>query len=340
MQIAGWYTRLMRDEVLAEWQAGEPPVLHVHCHVSGGLVVGTAGWRASIFRQHMPMVLEAFWRGDQGLLAGFPAGCPGERSWCTFMPGRSGWPQSSRGGFSGTTGRRFFRKSAPHNEQNLSQFNQSRILFLYDIYNRRCTSASIALPSFGFTRKGKIMKPIPILLVFILLLLPFQPAQADGEDTVTLTADQVSGAMDIELAIARATADGTRPGTLILDGAAGAFVFTSDDRSINIAVSNLQLLGANFAVIENCADGLFFDDVPGGNVLVEGISFICDGGGVAGLTPFERVVLRGNYFQVGGMGITIHGTPSHWTISGNKFTAGGVGAAASAWSSTAAAASS
>jgi len=170
------------------------------------------------------------------------------------------------------------------------------------------------------------MKAIPILLVFILLVLPFQPAQADSGDTVTLTADQVSGAMDIELAIAQATADGTRPGTLILDGAAGAFVFTSDDRSINIAVSNLRLLGANFAVIENCADGLFFDNVPGGNVLVEGISFICDGGGVGGLTPFERVVLRGNVFMVGGMGITIHGTPSHWTISGNKFTAGGVGA--------------
>ena len=65
-QIAGWYTRLIRDEVLAEWQAGEPPVLHVHCHVSGGLVVGTAGWRKSIFRQHMPMVLQAFRLGDRG----------------------------------------------------------------------------------------------------------------------------------------------------------------------------------------------------------------------------------------------------------------------------------
>ena len=72
VQIAGWYTRLMRDEVLAEWQAGEPPVLHVHCHVSGGLVVGMAGWRRSIFRQHMPMVLQAFRLGDQGLLAAYP----------------------------------------------------------------------------------------------------------------------------------------------------------------------------------------------------------------------------------------------------------------------------
>jgi len=38
-QISGWYTRLMRDEVLAEWQEGEEePALHVFCHVGGGLV--------------------------------------------------------------------------------------------------------------------------------------------------------------------------------------------------------------------------------------------------------------------------------------------------------------
>ena len=123
VQIAGWYTRLMRDEVLAEWQAGEPPVLHVHCHVSGGLVFGTAGWRASIFRQHMPMVLQAFRRVTRGCCR-LSRRLPGRTSRCIFMPGRSGWPQSSRGGFSGTTGRRFFRKSAPYNEQNLAQFNQ------------------------------------------------------------------------------------------------------------------------------------------------------------------------------------------------------------------------
>ena len=45
-QISGWYTRLMRDEVLAEWREDDDgPALHVHCHVSGGLVFGTAGWR-------------------------------------------------------------------------------------------------------------------------------------------------------------------------------------------------------------------------------------------------------------------------------------------------------
>ena len=39
-QISGWYTRLMRDEVLAEWLEDEDgPALHVYCHVSGGLVL-------------------------------------------------------------------------------------------------------------------------------------------------------------------------------------------------------------------------------------------------------------------------------------------------------------
>jgi hypothetical protein len=67
-QISGWYTRLMRDEVLAEWQEDEDgPALHVHCHVSGGLVVGPAGWRYAIFRQEMALVLEAFRFGDQAL---------------------------------------------------------------------------------------------------------------------------------------------------------------------------------------------------------------------------------------------------------------------------------
>ena len=36
MCATGWYVRLLRDEVLAEWQLDGPsPTLHVHCHVSG-----------------------------------------------------------------------------------------------------------------------------------------------------------------------------------------------------------------------------------------------------------------------------------------------------------------
>lgn len=71
-QISGIYTRIMRDEVLADWVGDGSPNLHVYCHVSGGLVFGSANWRESIFRYHMPMVLEAFRYGDQGLIAAHP----------------------------------------------------------------------------------------------------------------------------------------------------------------------------------------------------------------------------------------------------------------------------
>jgi hypothetical protein len=65
-QVSGFYTRLMRDEVLAEWRdAADGPELHVFCHVSGGLVLGSASWRASIFEHHMPQVLQAFRYGDR-----------------------------------------------------------------------------------------------------------------------------------------------------------------------------------------------------------------------------------------------------------------------------------
>lgn len=58
------YARLMRDEVLGEWKEGDPCILLIHCHVSGGLVIGPAKWRDSIFNHHLPMVLEAICFGD------------------------------------------------------------------------------------------------------------------------------------------------------------------------------------------------------------------------------------------------------------------------------------
>ena len=72
-QISGWYTRLMRDEVLARWiLERDQASLHVHCHVSGGIVLGTAKWRSSILHYHMPQVLQAFRYGDRGLFAEYP----------------------------------------------------------------------------------------------------------------------------------------------------------------------------------------------------------------------------------------------------------------------------
>lgn len=72
-QISGWYTRFMRDEVLAEWKRDEKGYsLHVYLHVSGGLVFGRAGWREAIFRSELPLVLEAICYGDRSLFIAYP----------------------------------------------------------------------------------------------------------------------------------------------------------------------------------------------------------------------------------------------------------------------------
>jgi hypothetical protein len=71
-QISGWYTRLMRDEVLAQWLEEEGFSLHVHCHISGGLVFGSSRWREMIFRSHLQMVIEAFRYGDRYLVDEYP----------------------------------------------------------------------------------------------------------------------------------------------------------------------------------------------------------------------------------------------------------------------------
>jgi hypothetical protein len=71
-QLAGIYTRLMRDEVIAELALSEPTTLHVFCHVSGGLVFGTAKMRYGIFRHHLPMALQALCYGDRILFKEHP----------------------------------------------------------------------------------------------------------------------------------------------------------------------------------------------------------------------------------------------------------------------------
>jgi hypothetical protein len=72
-QVSGVYTRLMRDEVLAEWDASTAgPQLRVYCHVSGGLVFGSAAMRNDIFRRELPLVLEALRYGDRELYAADP----------------------------------------------------------------------------------------------------------------------------------------------------------------------------------------------------------------------------------------------------------------------------
>lgn len=74
-QIQGWYSRLQRDEVLAEWKKSQGSMsLHVHCHISGGhwLLDAIAKLRFYIFRKELPVVLEAFRYGDQSLFNQHP----------------------------------------------------------------------------------------------------------------------------------------------------------------------------------------------------------------------------------------------------------------------------
>jgi hypothetical protein len=67
-QISGLYTRLMRDEVLAELKEdSEGLSLNVHCHVSGGFVFGRAKWRYQIFCSELSLALEAIRFGDRAL---------------------------------------------------------------------------------------------------------------------------------------------------------------------------------------------------------------------------------------------------------------------------------
>lgn len=73
-QISGLYTRLMRDEVLAEWRTDQGTgELHVHCHVSGGLALGPPAMRLAIFKREIDLVLEALRYGDRDFFSAHPS---------------------------------------------------------------------------------------------------------------------------------------------------------------------------------------------------------------------------------------------------------------------------
>ena len=63
----------MRDEALGEWKKDKGSLsLHVYCHVSGGLVLGSAKWRDSILRHEIPLVIEAIRYGDSPFIEADP----------------------------------------------------------------------------------------------------------------------------------------------------------------------------------------------------------------------------------------------------------------------------
>ncbi|CAI9759417.1 unnamed protein product [Fraxinus pennsylvanica] len=74
-QLQGWYNRLQRDEVVAEWKKVKGKMsLHVHCHISGGhfLLDLCARFRYYIFCKELPVVLKAFVHGDESLFDNYP----------------------------------------------------------------------------------------------------------------------------------------------------------------------------------------------------------------------------------------------------------------------------
>ncbi|XP_072977201.1 protein STAY-GREEN, chloroplastic-like [Typha angustifolia] len=74
-QLQGWYNKLQRDEVVAEWKmVQEKMSLHVHCHISGGhfLLDLIANLRYYIFCKELPVVLKAFVHGDGNLFNNYP----------------------------------------------------------------------------------------------------------------------------------------------------------------------------------------------------------------------------------------------------------------------------
>lgn len=74
-QLQGWYNKLYRDEVVAEWKKVKGKMsLHVHCHISGGhfLLDLFAPLRYYIFCKELPVVLNAFVHGDENLFNNNP----------------------------------------------------------------------------------------------------------------------------------------------------------------------------------------------------------------------------------------------------------------------------
>lgn len=159
------------------------------------------------------------------------------------------------------------------------------------------------------------------ILLAAALLFPIL-CGAKPNTVITLTAADVTDAQAIEGALRQATGNGAHPGTVLLDSSAGDFVFSGDDRSINIFLSNATLASKNGAVIANCADGIFFDGLPADRITIQGITFHCTTNGLIAVEYLHRGVnILNNTFEVESYGIGIN-TVRDWKISGNIITAG------------------
>jgi nitrous oxidase accessory protein NosD len=168
------------------------------------------------------------------------------------------------------------------------------------------------------------MKNLAVFLTILFLLFPAAPARAGGDSpsTVVLTADMVHSAIDIESAFHQATAWGTRPGVVVLDGRLGAFEYDPEepDKDINIFYSNLTLRGKNGAVLHG--GGINLDGMPLANITIEGLEMHCPADCITSPDGVHRdvSVLR-NRLYAENFGIGVGGTDG-WTIRENTIYAG------------------
>jgi hypothetical protein len=172
------------------------------------------------------------------------------------------------------------------------------------------------------------MKPVATLLIYLLLLATTSQASSAGgaaSNTVVLTADRVQSAPDIEAAILLATDGGTQPGTVILDGLGGPFVYAPDaeDVDINIFVSNLTLRGAHRAVLQG--GGITLDGMPLSNITIEMLEIQCPADCITSPDGLhQNVKVRNNRIEAPNFGIAVGPGAVDWLIEKNRITSGNI----------------
>lgn len=167
-------------------------------------------------------------------------------------------------------------------------------------------------------------KPFLFMAILFVLLSTISASAAaeidqpdkDRAGVITLYAEDVTSAADIENAMIKVTKDGARPGKVILDGKHGPFVYTAEDRSINIFTSNATFRGINNAMFTNCADGFFFDDLPSNNVRIEGLTMRCENSFVVGGINKRNITIQRNTALTPNVSISVN-QGEDWVITNN-----------------------
>lgn len=173
------------------------------------------------------------------------------------------------------------------------------------------------------------MKTTLFILSLLLLLAPFEAARAEVvevSDVVVLSADQVHTAIDIENALKAATADGTRPGQVVLDGSRGIFQYDSaygNDFDINIFYSDVVLRGDNRAVIQG--GGINLDGMTLENITIQNLGMVCPADCISSPSGIHLGVnIIENWLIANNIGIQVMKT-DEWVIQQNTIQAGSMG---------------